>query len=75
MYMQVSKGQLERVQSYIHAGIEEGAQLLVGGASRPTHLTRGYFVQPTVSLWWSKQPRRDWTKSVSSVRRGMGFHS
>ena len=44
----VSRKQLERVQGYIERGIEEGATLLTGGASRPAHLNAGYYVQPTV---------------------------
>ena len=44
----VSQKQWDRVQSYIHLGLEEGAELLVGGEGRPTGLDRGWFVQPTV---------------------------
>ena len=44
----VSQKQYERVQSYIRKGIEEGAELLVGGEGRPEGLEAGYFVQPTV---------------------------
>jgi aldehyde dehydrogenase (NAD+) len=44
----VSQKQYERVQSYIRKGIEEGAEVLVGGEGRPDHLKAGYFVKPTV---------------------------
>jgi aldehyde dehydrogenase (NAD+) len=44
----VSRKQWERVQSYIHKGIEEGATLLTGGPGRPEGLERGWFVRPTV---------------------------
>ncbi|HLY90378.1 MAG TPA: aldehyde dehydrogenase family protein, partial [Acetobacteraceae bacterium] len=44
----VSKKQYERVQSYIRKGVEEGAEVLVGGEGRPAGLEAGYFVKPTV---------------------------
>jgi aldehyde dehydrogenase (NAD+) len=44
----VSQKQYERVQSYIRKGIEEGAEVLVGGEGRPKGLEAGYFVKPTV---------------------------
>jgi aldehyde dehydrogenase (NAD+) len=44
----VSQKQYERVQSYIRRGIEEGAEVLVGGEGRPEGLESGYFVKPTV---------------------------
>jgi acyl-CoA reductase-like NAD-dependent aldehyde dehydrogenase len=44
----VSKRQQERVRGYIRKGIEEGAKLVTGGAEQPEHLTKGYFVKPTV---------------------------
>jgi aldehyde dehydrogenase (NAD+) len=44
----VSKKQYERVQSYIRKGIEEGAEVLVGGEGHPRGLERGNFVKPTV---------------------------
>jgi aldehyde dehydrogenase (NAD+) len=44
----VSQKQWDRVQSYIRLGLEEGAELLVGGGGRPVGLERGWFVQPTV---------------------------
>ena len=44
----VTQKQYERVQSYIRKGIEEGAQVLVGGEGHPKGLEAGYFVKPTV---------------------------
>ncbi|HEX4182308.1 MAG TPA: aldehyde dehydrogenase family protein, partial [Caulobacteraceae bacterium] len=44
----VSQKQWDRVQGYIRLGLEEGAQLLVGGEGRPKGLERGWFVRPTV---------------------------
>jgi aldehyde dehydrogenase (NAD+) len=44
----VSQKQYERVQSYIRKGIEEGAEVLVGGEGHPDGLDEGYFVKPTV---------------------------
>ncbi|MEJ2202404.1 MAG: aldehyde dehydrogenase family protein, partial [Desulfuromonadaceae bacterium] len=44
----VSANQRQRVRNYIHQGIEEGAQLLLGGAEPPEGLTQGYYVQPTI---------------------------
>jgi aldehyde dehydrogenase (NAD+) len=44
----VSERQWERVQSYIQRGIEEGAEVIVGGPGRPDGLDEGYFVRPTV---------------------------
>ena len=44
----VSQKQYERVQSYIRKGIEEGAEVMVGGEGRPEGLEAGYFVKPTV---------------------------
>ena len=41
------KRQLERVERYVAAGKSEGA-LLVAGGSRPAHLSRGYFLEPTI---------------------------
>jgi aldehyde dehydrogenase (NAD+) len=43
-----SQKQYERVQSYIRKGIEEGAEVLVGGEGRPEGLEAGFFVKPTV---------------------------
>jgi len=44
----VSQTQYERVQSYIRKGMEEGAELLVGGEGHPEGLEAGYFLKPTV---------------------------
>ena len=44
----VSQKQYDRVQAYIRKGIEEGAEVLVGGEGRPNGLEAGYFVKPTV---------------------------
>ena len=44
-----SKAQLERVRSYIRKGVEEGAQLITGGAEPPEGVPAGgYYVRPTV---------------------------
>jgi aldehyde dehydrogenase (NAD+) len=44
----VTSKQYERVQHYIRAGIDEGAELLTGGPGKPEGLEAGYFVKPTV---------------------------
>src|SRR5246500_3023751 len=44
----VSQKQYDRVQSYIRKGIEEGAELLVGGEGHPEGLASGFFVKPPV---------------------------
>ena len=44
----VTQKQYERVQSYIRSGIEEGAEVLVGGEGHPRGLEAGHFVKPTV---------------------------
>jgi acyl-CoA reductase-like NAD-dependent aldehyde dehydrogenase len=41
------KSQLEKIESYIVKGINEGATLATGG-KRPLHLERGYYFEPTV---------------------------
>jgi aldehyde dehydrogenase (NAD+) len=43
----VSAAQRDRVEGYIRSGLEEGATLAVGGG-RPSHLAKGYFVEPTI---------------------------
>jgi aldehyde dehydrogenase (NAD+) len=44
----VSKKQYDRVQAYIKLGVEEGAEILIGGEGQPTGLEAGNFVKPTV---------------------------
>lgn len=43
----VSKDQYEKVMSYIEIGKREGAEIACGGG-RPSHLKKGYFVEPTI---------------------------
>jgi aldehyde dehydrogenase (NAD+) len=44
----VSQKQYERVQACIRNGIEEGAEVLVGGQGHPEGFEAGYFLKPTV---------------------------
>jgi acyl-CoA reductase-like NAD-dependent aldehyde dehydrogenase len=44
----ISEVQRERVRCYIRKGMEEGAELLLGGPERPKELPKGYYVRPTV---------------------------
>jgi len=44
----ISAEQRERVRGYIRKGLEEGAELLVGGPEAPEGLEKGYFVRPTI---------------------------
>jgi len=44
----VSDKQYDRVEGYIRKGIEEGAEVLVGGLGRPKGLEKGFYVKPTV---------------------------
>ncbi|XP_028781761.1 betaine aldehyde dehydrogenase 1, chloroplastic isoform X1 [Neltuma alba] len=43
----VSKGQYEKVLKFISTARSEGATILTGG-SRPRHLNKGFFIEPTV---------------------------
>jgi aldehyde dehydrogenase (NAD+) len=45
----VSEVQYNKIQCLIQAGIDEGAELVVGGPDRPENLNRGYFVRPRYS--------------------------
>ncbi|HVY15842.1 MAG TPA: aldehyde dehydrogenase family protein [Rhodopila sp.] len=44
----VSEVQFNKIQRLIQSGIDEGAELVIGGPGRPENLNRGYFVRPTV---------------------------
>ncbi len=44
----VSELQFNKINSLIQKGIDEGAQLIVGGPGRPEGLTKGYYIKPTV---------------------------
>lgn len=44
----VSQAQYDKVQSFIQAGLDEGATLIYGGLGRPESVDRGYFVRPTI---------------------------
>src|SRR5467141_460784 len=44
----VSQKQYDQIQRYIRIGIEEGAEVLVGGEGHPEGFDAGYFVKPTV---------------------------
>jgi aldehyde dehydrogenase (NAD+) len=44
----VSEKQFNRVQGYIEKGLEEGANLVVGGTGKPEGMDKGYYVKPTV---------------------------
>ncbi|MCO5314174.1 MAG: aldehyde dehydrogenase family protein [Microthrixaceae bacterium] len=43
-----SKAHQERVRSYIQKGIDEGAQLVLGGPEQPEDKEKGFYVKPTV---------------------------
>jgi len=43
-----SEDHWNRVESYIQKGIDEGAEVVLGGAGKPVGLETGYFVKPTV---------------------------
>lgn len=44
----VSELQFNKITALIEKGIEEGAELLVGGPGRPEGFDKGYFIRPTV---------------------------
>ena len=43
-----SRVQFDKVQGLIEKGIEEGAELVIGGTGKPDGLDAGYFVKPTI---------------------------
>ncbi|MHC8287296.1 aldehyde dehydrogenase family protein [Pseudomonas sp. XS1P51] len=44
----VNHAQFKRVQALIQTGIDEGAQLVIGGPGLPDGISRGYYIKPTV---------------------------
>mgnify|MGYP000002088114 FL=1 len=44
----VSDVQFKKVQTLIQKGIDEGAELLIGGTGKPDGLEKGYYAKPTV---------------------------
>lgn len=53
----VSTKQFNRVQNYIQIGIDEGAEILIGGLGKPKGLENGNFVKPTVFINVKNQMR------------------
>ncbi|MCR4034150.1 MULTISPECIES: aldehyde dehydrogenase family protein [Flavobacterium] len=53
----VSTKQYNRIQDYIQIGINEGAEILIGGLGKPEGLEKGNFVKPTVFVNASNQMR------------------
>lgn len=53
----VSTKQYQRVQDYIQAGINEGAEILAGGLGKPEGLEKGNFVKPTIFVNANNQMR------------------
>ncbi|GAA3727608.1 aldehyde dehydrogenase family protein [Flavobacterium ginsengisoli] len=53
----VSIKQYNRVQEYIQAGINEGAEILTGGLGKPEGLENGNFIKPTVFINVNNQMR------------------
>jgi aldehyde dehydrogenase (NAD+) len=44
----VSRSQAESVRDYIRKGIDEGAQLIMGGPEEPEDFDKGFYVKPTI---------------------------
>ena len=44
----VNKLQFDKVQGLIKSGIDQGAELVIGGLGRPPGLNRGYYARPTI---------------------------
>jgi aldehyde dehydrogenase (NAD+) len=45
----IRERQRQRVEGYVQSGLDEGAELLIGG-KRPSHLPKGFFFEPTVFI-------------------------
>ena len=43
-----SEAQYNKIQALIEQGLEEGADLVIGGPGRPDGLNKGYYVRPTI---------------------------
>jgi len=43
-----SQKQFERIQHYIKLGMDEGAEVLIGGLGKPDGLLDGFYVKPTI---------------------------
>jgi len=52
-----SQKQYERIQQFIQAGIDEGAELLCGGLGHPEGLEEGFYVRPTIFIQVNNQMR------------------
>jgi len=44
----VSKAQFDKIQTLIQKGIDEGAELIVGGTGKPEGIDKGHYVKPTI---------------------------
>ena len=44
----VSEVQWNKIQTLIQKGIDEGAELVIGGTGKPDGIDKGYFVKPTI---------------------------
>jgi aldehyde dehydrogenase (NAD+) len=53
----VNQVQFARIQRLIESALEEGVELVCGGAGRPDDLAQGYFVRPTVFACRVGNPR------------------
>ena len=51
------KIQFDRVQNMIEVGIEEGAEILIGGLGKPNGFSKGWYVKPTIFKDVSNQMR------------------
>jgi len=43
----IAERQRQRIEGYIQSGLEEGAKIVTGGG-RPSNLTKGFYVEPTI---------------------------
>jgi len=44
----ISAKQYKQVKDYIAIGLNEGAKLIAGGSERPSELSTGYYIKPTI---------------------------